>query len=89
MSSQRTAAGLTGSFLITVTDDIKQWSSFLWRLGGGRLFQDEAEHLFSSHWLAELIAVDNEHKLHNFFGQRMTTAVAADALGEEQKAYVV
>ncbi|XP_047392430.1 LOW QUALITY PROTEIN: 40S ribosomal protein S6-like [Sciurus carolinensis] len=37
----------------------------------------------------KLIEVDNEHKLCTFYEKRMATEVAADALGEEWKGYVV
>ncbi|XP_053437750.1 40S ribosomal protein S6-like [Nycticebus coucang] len=37
----------------------------------------------------KLIEVDDEHKLHTFYEKRMATEVAADALGEEWKGYVV
>ncbi|XP_047689674.1 40S ribosomal protein S6-like [Prionailurus viverrinus] len=37
----------------------------------------------------KLIEVDDERKLHTFFEKRMATEVAADALGEEWKGYVV
>ena len=62
-------------------------ASFSWRLGGCRPLQNEAEHLFPSHWL--LIEVDDEQKLHTFYKKRMATEVAADTLGEEWKGYVV
>ncbi|OBS70223.1 hypothetical protein A6R68_01236, partial [Neotoma lepida] len=35
------------------------------------------------------IEVDDEHKLRRFYEKRMATEVAADALGEEWKGYVV
>uniref|UniRef100_A0A8D2GS65 Small ribosomal subunit protein eS6 n=1 Tax=Urocitellus parryii TaxID=9999 RepID=A0A8D2GS65_UROPR len=37
----------------------------------------------------KLIEVDNERKLRTFYEKRMATEVAADALGEEWKGYVV
>ncbi|XP_036135569.1 40S ribosomal protein S6-like [Molossus molossus] len=37
----------------------------------------------------KLIEVDNERRLRNFYQKRMATEVAADALGEEWKGYVV
>ena len=37
----------------------------------------------------KLIEVDDERKLHTFYEKRMGTEVAADALGEEWKGYVV
>ncbi|CAK7321247.1 40S ribosomal protein S6 [Vulpes lagopus] len=37
----------------------------------------------------KLIEVDDEHKLHTFYEKRMATEVAADALGEEWKGYMV
>ncbi|MBZ3882625.1 40S ribosomal protein S6 [Sciurus carolinensis] len=37
----------------------------------------------------KLIEVDNEHKLRTFYEKCMATKVAADALGEEWKGYVV
>ena len=37
----------------------------------------------------KLIEVDDEQKLHTFYEKRMATEVAADALGEEWKGYVV
>uniref|UniRef100_A0A5F9CJW8 Small ribosomal subunit protein eS6 n=1 Tax=Oryctolagus cuniculus TaxID=9986 RepID=A0A5F9CJW8_RABIT len=37
----------------------------------------------------KLIEVDDEHKLRTFYEKRMATEVAADALGEEWKGYVV
>ena len=37
----------------------------------------------------KLIEVDDERKLHTFYEKRMATEVAADALGEEWKGYVV
>ncbi|XP_035579263.1 40S ribosomal protein S6-like [Zalophus californianus] len=37
----------------------------------------------------KLIEVDDEHKLRTFYETRMATEVAADALGEEWKGYVV
>ena len=37
----------------------------------------------------KLIEVDDEQKLHTFYEKRMATEVAADALGEEWKAYMV
>ena len=52
-----------------------------WRYGDP--LHDEAEHLFPSHWLPELIEVDDEQKLHIFYKKRMATEVAADTLGEE------
>ncbi|KAM7243325.1 hypothetical protein CapIbe_005819 [Capra ibex] len=37
----------------------------------------------------KLIEVDDEQNLHTFYEKRMATEVAADALGEEWKSYVV
>uniref|UniRef100_A0A452FSU4 Small ribosomal subunit protein eS6 n=1 Tax=Capra hircus TaxID=9925 RepID=A0A452FSU4_CAPHI len=37
----------------------------------------------------KLIEVDDERKLRTFYEKRMATEVAADALGEEWKGYVV
>ena len=37
----------------------------------------------------KLIEVDYERKLRTFYEKRMATEVAADALGEEWKGYVV
>ena len=37
----------------------------------------------------KLIEVDDEQKLRTFYEKRMATEVAADALGEEWKGYVV
>ena len=37
----------------------------------------------------KLIEVDDEQNLHTFYEKRMATEVAADALGEEWKGYVV
>uniref|UniRef100_A0A8C5YGF2 Small ribosomal subunit protein eS6 n=1 Tax=Microcebus murinus TaxID=30608 RepID=A0A8C5YGF2_MICMU len=37
----------------------------------------------------KLIEVDDERKLRTFYEKRMGTEVAADALGEEWKGYVV
>jgi len=37
----------------------------------------------------KLIEVDDERKLHTFYEKLMATEVAADALGEEWKGYVV
>uniref|UniRef100_A0A8C6DH87 Small ribosomal subunit protein eS6 n=1 Tax=Moschus moschiferus TaxID=68415 RepID=A0A8C6DH87_MOSMO len=37
----------------------------------------------------KLIEVDDEQKLRTFYEKRMATGVAADALGEEWKGYVV
>ncbi|KAM7046004.1 small ribosomal subunit protein eS6-like [Molossus nigricans] len=37
----------------------------------------------------KLIEVDNEHNLQTFYEKRMATEVAADALGEDWKGYVV
>ncbi|OWK07071.1 hypothetical protein Celaphus_00018487 [Cervus elaphus hippelaphus] len=37
----------------------------------------------------KLIEVDDERKLRTFYKKRMATEVAADALGEEWKGYVV
>ncbi|EGW05173.1 40S ribosomal protein S6 [Cricetulus griseus] len=37
----------------------------------------------------KLIEVDDECKLHTFYETRMATEIAADALGEEWKGYVV
>uniref|UniRef100_A0A2K5HY69 Small ribosomal subunit protein eS6 n=1 Tax=Colobus angolensis palliatus TaxID=336983 RepID=A0A2K5HY69_COLAP len=37
----------------------------------------------------KLIEVDDEHKLRTFYEKHMATEVAADALGEEWKGYVV
>uniref|UniRef100_A0A8C6MY54 Small ribosomal subunit protein eS6 n=1 Tax=Mus spicilegus TaxID=10103 RepID=A0A8C6MY54_MUSSI len=37
----------------------------------------------------KLIEVDDERKLHTLYEKRMATEVAADALGEEWKGYVV
>ncbi|KAB0352649.1 hypothetical protein FD754_017506 [Muntiacus muntjak] len=37
----------------------------------------------------KLIEVDDKRKLHTFYEKRMATEVAADALGEEWKGYVV
>lgn len=61
-------------------------SSYLWGLGGGQLLRDEAEHMFSSHWLQE---VDDECKLCPFSEKHKATVVVADALGKERKGYVV
>uniref|UniRef100_A0A7N9CYQ3 Small ribosomal subunit protein eS6 n=1 Tax=Macaca fascicularis TaxID=9541 RepID=A0A7N9CYQ3_MACFA len=59
------------------------WSSFPWRLGGVQLLQHEATGC------QKLIEVDDERKLRTFYEKRMATEVAADALGEEWKGYVV
>uniref|UniRef100_A0ABI7ZP34 Small ribosomal subunit protein eS6 n=1 Tax=Felis catus TaxID=9685 RepID=A0ABI7ZP34_FELCA len=37
----------------------------------------------------KLIEVDDEHRLRTFYEKRMATEVAAEALGEEWKGYMV
>ena len=44
---------------------------------------------FSATGCQKLIEVDDERKLRTFYEKRMATEVAADALGEEWKGYVV
>lgn len=52
-----------------------------------RCEQDEAEHLFPSHWLPEAIEVDNGCKLRTFYKKQMATEVLGDFFGEEWKGY--
>uniref|UniRef100_A0A8C0NQJ2 Small ribosomal subunit protein eS6 n=1 Tax=Canis lupus familiaris TaxID=9615 RepID=A0A8C0NQJ2_CANLF len=44
---------------------------------------------FPANGCRKLIEVDDEHKLHTFNEKHMATEVAADALGEEWKGYMV
>lgn len=63
-------------------------SSFSWHLGGSWLLQDEAEHLFPSHWERKAHRVGSERgKLCTFYEKRVAIKAAADTLGEEWKGY--
>ena len=52
-----------------------------WHLGGGGLLQDELSRLPA--------ARNGELRLHTFYEEPVATEVAADALGEAWKGYVV
>ncbi|XP_037665127.1 40S ribosomal protein S6-like [Choloepus didactylus] len=77
-NGQNVKEGLTEVYLRTRTSP-----PFSWRLEGSRLSQHEATGC------QKLIEVDDERKLRTFYEKRMATEVAADALGEEWKGYVV
>uniref|UniRef100_A0A8C2NLX8 Small ribosomal subunit protein eS6 n=1 Tax=Capra hircus TaxID=9925 RepID=A0A8C2NLX8_CAPHI len=54
----------------------------------GRI-NNEVEHLFLVTGFQKLIEVDDEQKFRTFYEKLMATEVAAEALGEEWKGYVV
>ena len=56
---------------------------------GRERLQNEAEHLFLVTGFQKLIDVDDEQKFRTFYEKLMATEVAAEALGEEWKGYVV
>lgn len=56
---------------------------------GGQPCQAEAKYLLPVSGYQRLTEVNDEHKCHTFLEERVTAAVAADALGEERKDYVV
>lgn len=56
---------------------------------GRERLQNDAEHLFLVTGFQKLIEVDDEQKFRTFYEKLMATEVAAEALGEEWKGYVV
>lgn len=56
---------------------------------GGERFQNEVEHLFPVTGFQKLTEVDNEQKFRTFYEKLTATEVAAEALDEEWKGYVV
>ena len=56
---------------------------------GRERLQNEVAHLFLITGFQKLIEVDDEQKFCTFYEKLMATEVAAEALGEEWKGYVV
>lgn len=56
---------------------------------GRERLQNEVAHLFLITGFQKLIEVDDEQKFCTFYAKLMATEVAAEALGEEWKGYVV